>query len=325
MRVDIAGYGAWGLAFGALVARRGADATLLTAPHEDPFLVASSHSHPLAPGVALPANLSAQPREASGPAPGLAVWAVPSKFTEEWLESGFADRLRGIPLLVLSKGLAPGEGFHPLTTWLEERWEAPVATLSGPNFAAEVLAELPAAAVLAGPQEAFAPLISLLEGGPMRIYPSADLLGASLGGVLKNVYAIGGGIVAGASLGDNAAAAFLARALVEMERVWALLGADKATLYGLAGLGDLALSATSPKSRNFALGRDLVKGKALSEAVGSLTGESEGLRTAVRLAALAKAEDLDLPLATVIADVIGGRLDVRGAVARLMGRPIPGS
>ena len=157
----------------------------------------------------------------------------------------------------------------------------------------------------------------------MRIYPSHDLMGASLGGVLKNVYAIGGGIVAGAGLGENASAAFLARALVEMERVWDYLGAAKATLYGLAGLGDLALTATSPQSRNFALGRDLALGKPLSDAVGALTGESEGLRTAVRLAALAKAEDLDLPLATVIADVIGGRLDVDGAVARLMGRPIP--
>ncbi|MCH7493630.1 glycerol-3-phosphate dehydrogenase, partial [bacterium] len=190
-------------------------------------------------------------------------------------------------------------------------------------FAAEVLRGLPAAAILAGPAKPFVPLATLLAGGPMRLYPSHDLMGTSLGGVLKNVYAIGGGLVAGAALGENAAAAFLARALVEMERVWDFLGAAKATLYGLAGLGDLTLTATSPQSRNFILGRALAKGESLSDAVGGLVGESEGLRTAVRLAALAKAEGLDLPLAAVIADVIGGRLDMPGAVARLMGRPIP--
>lgn len=321
MRVDVAGFGAWGLAFGALLARRGAEVCLLTCPHEDPDSV-NSGTHPLFPDADLPGGLRARAREENARPPDLLVWAVPSRFTEDWLASGVLERAGEAPLLVLSKGLAPA-GFSPVALWLGERTAGPAGVLSGPNFAHEVLAGLPAAAALAGPEEAFAPLLGMLNGGPFRTYQVADFVGVAWGGVLKNVYAIGGGMVDGARLGENARAAFLTRALVEMARVFAHAGASRATLYGLAGIGDLTLTATSPRSRNYALGRSLAEGDSVDDAVAGLVGESEGLRTARRLATLARSEGLDLPLALAVQSVLAGDTDVPGAVEALLARPLP--
>ena len=320
MRVEVAGFGAWGLAFGALLARRGAATTLLTAPHEDADAFNRTTRHPLFPQWDLPGGLVARQRASDAPPPDLLVWAVPGTFTADWLEAGVLDARKKTPLVVLSKGLAP-EGFEPVGAWLARRAKAPVVVLSGPNFASEVLRGLPAAAVLGGPTAHFEGILRLLEGSPLRLYPSADLLGVALGGVLKNVYAIGAGMADGADLGENARAALLTRALAEMARVFRCLRANAATLLGLAGVGDLFLTAASPQSRNWQLGNALSKGEGGKAAKAGLRGESEGARTVGGLVSLAKAQDLDLPLAHAIHDVIQEKSDVPTAVRSLLSRP----
>src|SRR5262249_52714269 len=152
--------------------------------------------------------------------------------------------------------------------------------LSGPNFAAEIARGLPAAATIASRDAELAErLCKLLGSTAFRPYASNDPVGVQLGGALKNVIAIACGIVAGRGLGENARAGLIARGLAEMARLGRALGADPQTFAGLAGLGDLTLSATSPTSRNFRLGEALGRGAALDEARAGIAGVIEGVAT----------------------------------------------
>ncbi|MBC8514638.1 NAD(P)H-dependent glycerol-3-phosphate dehydrogenase [bacterium] len=317
MRIEVAGFGAWGLAVGSLFARQGATVTFLTAPHEDADRFNQTHLHPLFPQVELPPTLRARGREKRGNADYL-LWAVPGKFSADWATA--LEHHAARPILVLSKGLAPS-GFESVARWLRRTRSVPVSVLSGPNFAAEVLARLPAASVIAGDLAPFLSLISRIEGGGLRLYPSSDFTGVALGGMLKNVYAIGAGMSDGAALGENARTALLTRALAEMGRLFRSQGGQEETLLGLAGVGDLFLTASSPQSRNWQFGNALAKGINAKGAHKGVVGESEGSRTVEGLIELSNREGIDLPLAQAIHRVIHGEIDVRGAVGVLLARP----
>lgn len=193
----------------------------------------------------------------------------------------------------------------------------PPALLTGPGFAADLGRGRPTAMVLACPDEALgASLQARLAHGALRLYRTDDLTGAELGGALKNVVALACGASDGAGFGESARAALLTRGFAEMRRLAAALGARAETLMGLSGLGDLVLTATSPQSRNFRAGLALGRGEALPG------GTVEGVATAEAALRVAAGVGVTLPVTEAVAALVAGRIDAKGAMRRLMERPM---
>lgn len=193
------------------------------------------------------------------------------------------------------------------------------AILSGPSFAEDVAAGLPTAVTLAcADAEAAAVIAENLATRAFRPYWSDDVVGAALGGAAKNVLAIAAGVVAGRELGASAVAALVARGFAELARLGLALGARPETLSGLSGLGDLVLTTSSPKSRNFSLGLALGRGEPQPKSL------AEGALTAEALVALAARHGVDMPIASAVAEILADRLSVGAAVANLLARPLRG-
>ncbi len=190
-----------------------------------------------------------------------------------------------------------------------------VAQLTGPSFAVDIAAGLPTALTLACADEAAGRALQDRLSTPMlRLYRSTDVLGAELGGALKNVVAIAAGAVVGAGYGDSARAAVMTRGLAEMTRLAVSLGAQEATLRGLSGLGDLILTCGSEKSRNFRYGMALARGETLAADI-----TVEGLHTAREIAAR---RDLDTPIADAVAALADGKADLARLADGLLTRPL---
>ena len=198
----------------------------------------------------------------------------------------------------------------------------PIAVLSGPTFAAEVARGLPTAVTLACADAELWPDAGRLLGIRMfRPYLSDDLVGAEIGGAVKNVLAIACGIVTGRSLGDNARAALITRGLAEMARLGAALGGRPETLMGLSGLGDLMLTCTGPQSRNMSLGMALGQGRALEEVLAERNSIAEGVFSAASVVALAAKLGVEMPICAAVDQVINHGADIDTAIAGLLSRP----
>jgi glycerol-3-phosphate dehydrogenase (NAD(P)+) len=226
----------------------------------------------------------------------------------------------GMPVVACAKGIERGTGKFMTEIIDEEVPSARAAILSGPSFAADVARGLPTAVTLAAHDEALAAsLAEALRSPTFRVYHSADTRGVEIGGAAKNVLAIAAGIVVGRRLGASALAALTARGFGELVRFGRAHGASPETLMGLSGLGDLILTCTSPQSRNYSLGVSLGGGAQVSAAG---TGLAEGAFTAAALMQMARARGIEMPIAEAVDDVLAGRLDVDGAIARLLSRPM---
>jgi glycerol-3-phosphate dehydrogenase (NAD(P)+) len=225
-------------------------------------------------------------------------------------------------LVVVAKGVERGSLKLPLELAAEVRPGLAAAVLSGPNFAHEVAAGLPAAAVVAGLDAGLRAGAATLLGSPgFRLYGSDDPVGVQVGGAAKNVIAIAAGAVIGAGLGENARAALVTRGLAEISRLAVALGGRVETAAGLSGLGDLLLTAAGPGSRNTSLGLELGRGRALASVLAGRIGVTEGVATAPALVARATASGVELPICEAVADLLGGRVTVAEAMARLLARP----
>jgi glycerol-3-phosphate dehydrogenase (NAD(P)+) len=202
------------------------------------------------------------------------------------------------------------------------RPEAAVAALSGPSFAPEVARGQPTAVTIASECPGLARMLAELLAGPaFRPYPSEDLIGVELGGALKNVIAIAAGVTMGKGLGENARAALITRGLAEMTRLALAQGARRETLMGLAGLGDLILTATSLTSRNTSFGHALAQGGKVEELL-SRGRLSEGAYTAEAACRLGRASGIELPIAEAVRAVVAGSLGIDEAIEGLLTRPL---
>jgi glycerol-3-phosphate dehydrogenase (NAD(P)+) len=239
--------------------------------------------------------------------------------TAERLEPNIAASL---PLIICAKGIARPE-YRLLDDVLEEILRGrPVAVLSGPSFAEEVVKGLPTAVTVASRDAALAERIAAAMGSAsFRPYVSTDPVGVQLGGAVKNVIAIACGIVAGRSLGENARAALMTRGLAETARLGRAMGANPETFAGLAGLGDLSLSATSASSRNFRLGFALGRGTSVAEAAAHITGVVEGVATAQAVVALAVRHGVEMPIAAAVAAIVEHGADIAQTMVGLLARP----
>lgn len=303
--ISVIGAGAFGTALAICLAREGRDTTLVA---RDPALLDAKENVARLPGHAFPQNLTIS---AVIPTAQAHLLVVPAQQTRSWLE---VNRLPDAsPLVLCAKGLERGSLKRQSEIAAELLPGHPLAVLTGPGFAGEIAAGLPTALTLAGPSQ----LQELLSTQTLRLYRTDDRIGAELGGALKNVVALACGIADGAGLGESAKAAVLTRGLAEMQRLGVALGAEAETFAGLSGLGDLTLTAGSTQSRNFRAGRALGAG-----AKPDTNTTIEGIATAYAASDLARANDVELPLADTVVSVLDGQQSVASAIKTLLARPL---
>ena len=232
-----------------------------------------------------------------------------------------AELQPALPFLWVCKGLEAGSGLLPHQAVAAVHPTARCGALTGPSFADEVARGLPAAVTIASADAAFAEAMAhALHGPRLRLYANDDIVGAEVGGAVKNVMAIATGICDGLGLGLNARAALMTRGLVEITRFGAALGARPETFMGLAGMGDLILTCTGDLSRNRRVGLALAAGKSLADIQRDLGHVAEGVPTAREVAQRALAMGVDMPITATVCDVLDGKLSASSAVERLMTR-----
>ena len=308
-RIDIIGAGAFGTALAITYAAAGHQVTLLARGDAAAMARAGENTRRL-PGFAFPPGLRVTD-EAADLTADLALLALPTQSLGAFL----AETPLGARTLVsCAKGIDRATGLGP-TALIARRTRARAAQLTGPSFAVDIAAGLPTALTLACADDgAGAALQDRLSTPLLRLYRTTDVIGAELGGALKNVIAIAAGAVIGAGYGDSARAALITRGLAEMTRLATAQGARPETLQGLSGLGDLVLTCTSQKSRNFRYGMALARGESLGPDV-----TVEGLHTAREIAARA---DRDTPIADAVAALADGRADLAALADMLLNRPL---
>lgn len=319
--VGVIGGGAWGTALAQVIAS-GDRAVLLWAHEADVVdAINETHENPLfLPGVALSPLIRAT-RELAD----LADMAANLVVTPAQHMRAVLERLpgRGRPLLLCAKGIEAGslKLLHEVAAQVHPG--SAIAVLSGPTFAHEVAAGLPTAVTLAAETEAQAQALTELIARPnFRPYWSTDLIGAEIGGAVKNVLAIACGVVEGAGLGQNARAALISRGFAEMTRFGLALGARSETLVGLSGLGDLVLTCNSTSSRNFSLGLGLGQGRSAAELLDDRRTVAEGAFTAPVLRAAARARGVDMPVADAVCTLLDGSGTVAQVIDALLARPL---
>ena len=324
-RIAILGAGAWGTALAVAARRAGRDVVLQAHEPEVAEEIAGRRTNSrFLPGVNLdPAiAVAADPRAAPAGADAVLL-AVPAQHLRSVLSAVAGDWPAGVPAVVCAKGIEQCTGARMSEVVASTLPSVPVAVLSGPSFAIEVARGLPTAVTLACADPAVcAALPAAFDGAGLRIYSSSDVVGAELGGAIKNVLAIACGIVAGRKLGDNARAALITRGLAEMVRLALRLGAKAETLMGLSGLGDLVLTCTAEQSRNFSLGASLGKGRALPEILAGRHSIAEGVHTAAEVVRLAGRVGVDMPICAAVDAVLNRGADLHETIAGLLARPL---
>ncbi|HSM19106.1 MAG TPA: NAD(P)H-dependent glycerol-3-phosphate dehydrogenase, partial [Hyphomicrobiales bacterium] len=229
----------------------------------------------------------------------------------------------GKPLVICAKGIEQATGGFLSEVLAEVCPSAVPAALSGPSFAADVARGRPTAVTLACADDGLAEsLAAALNPSTFRPYVSHDVLGAQIGGAVKNVLAIACGICEGRELGASARAALTTRGFAELSRFGAALGAHGDTLAGLSGLGDLILTCNSPQSRNMSLGMALGRGETLDQVLGRRRSVSEGVYTAAAVVARAKELGVDMPLCQAVHGIVSGTISVDAAIDALLARPL---
>jgi glycerol-3-phosphate dehydrogenase (NAD(P)+) len=320
------GAGAWGTSLAIAWARAGAKVALWSALPEEIDQLRLTGRHLRFTDVELPANLT--PVKDAQEAFGAPVWisAMPTQVSvAAWQALRQAAPARPGLVVHCSKGILRTT-HQTLTQALDGVLDVPIGALSGPSFADEVARNLPAAVVLALPaqvdEDQARALQARLATQRLRVYLSRDVVGVELCGALKNVLAIAAGLVDGLKLGHNARAAVITRGLAEMSRLVAALGGQPATVMGLAGMGDLLLTATGPQSRNRTFGELVGKGMAIQAAQEALGGQViEGMFTTQAALDLAKEAGVELPIAVEVDRLLAGAPPLE-AMDRLMTRAL---
>ncbi len=325
-RIGVIGAGSWGTTLANLLADNGHRVTIWA---REPEVVASITERRVndmfLPGVKLHKDLRATDETVEAVRDAeLLVSAAPSHAVRA-VSGDVAVALNGArPVVVsISKGLEVDTHAFMSAILSETLPGCPVVVLSGPSFADEVSQRQPTAVVAASRDPEAAQLAQqAFSNGYFRVYTSSDVLGVELGGSLKNVIAIAAGILEGLGLGNNPRAALITRGLAEMSRLGEALGADPLTFAGLAGMGDLILTATGAQSRNHSLGVELGQGRSLDEILSERRTVAEGVNTARTAVALAEEHGVELPIAQEVASILFDGKSPKQAVQDLMERDL---
>lgn len=324
MRIAVLGNGGFGTAMALTLERAGHDVSLWGHDADYTAQIAASRENPrYLAGVKLPQPIQIGHDAAAALAgAGAVLVAVPTQHVRA-VVAGMADRLGGeAPVVSLAKGLEQTTGKRP-SEILAEVLGSPerVYVLSGPSHAEEIAHGQPTTVVVAGAEgDRLCALQGALQTDRFRVYRNGDLLGVELCGALKNVMALAAGIADGLGYGDNAKAAILSRGIVEMQRYGLACGADPQTFFGLAGVGDLAVTAFSKHGRNRAFGERIGSGETLEQALASSPKVAEGVWTAKVVGAASRARGVEMPIADAVAKVLYDGLPPAAAVRALMER-----
>ena len=320
--VGVIGAGAWGTALAQALA---SDGTQVLIWAREAVLVSEINDHHanslFLPGAKLAASIKATNHIADLGLLSTVLAVAPAQHLARVLHE-LPDRPRD--LVLCAKGIEAGTGRLMADVAAEAAPSASLAVLSGPTFAHEVAAGLPTAVTLAcsGGEPQWQRLAPAISRPTLRPYYSDDLIGAEIGGAVKNVLAIACGVVEGLGLGQNARAALIARGYAEMVRFGLARGGRAETLAGLCGLGDLVLTCSSTASRNFSLGKALGEGMSAAEALDGKNSVAEGAHTAPVLADLARRDHIDMPIALAVAGILSGSVSARDAVGQILARPL---
>ena len=323
MRCAVIGGGAWGTALAELLATNDHAVRLWAREPEVVSAIREHHENTtFLPGARLAPSLVATGDQAEAlEGAELVVYAAPSQHLRAVARAGATALAPGSVLAVASKGIEQTT-LSLMSDVIEEELRGhAVVAISGPSFAAEVVARQPTAIVAASWDESAARLVQgAMSSATFRVYTHDDLIGVELGGSLKNVMAVATGILEGVGLGNNSRAALITRGLAEMTRLGVALGARSSTFAGLAGIGDLVLTCTGALSRNRAVGVEIGKGRTLEEALAGKQTVAEGVATTKSALALAQREGVEMPIATMVYRILFDGHPASRAVPELMAR-----
>lgn len=321
--IGIVGAGAWGTALAATVRRAGRTVTLWAREPELAHSINANRRNTLyLPDVELDEGIRATSDLAEVAAADVVLLVTPAQHLGAVARDLAPVWRPGAPAVICAKGIE--QGSHAMMTEVVERAlpQAAIAVLSGPTFAIEVARGLPTAVTLACADAELGQRLVEAVGTPsFRPYLSDDLAGAEIGGAVKNVLAIACGIVEGRGFGDNARAALITRGMAELTRLAVAKGGRAETLMGLAGLGDLILTASSTQSRNYSLGFAMGQGRALADILAERRAVTEGVWSAGAVVELAASLDIEMPICAGVDAVINKKVPLDDVIRALLSRP----
>jgi len=320
----VIGAGAWGTALAIAIARNGHEVWLWGRDEKHLDEMQATHSNErYLPGLAFPETLRIIPNfeQAITEAKHILI-SVPSIAFSEILQKIKPLIVDGVPVSWATKGLTPETGRFLFDTAAEVLMEShPLAIISGPSFAAEVAKDLPTAVTVASLDETFAQqLASAMHSSTLRVYTTHDVLGAQIGGTVKNVLAIAAGISDGLGYGANARAALITRGMAEILRLATSLGAKTETMFGLSGIGDLILTCTDDQSRNRQLGLAIGRGLTIEQAMAEVGKTVEGVHAAREVLTRAKQAGIEMPIVEQVYKILFDGHDPRDSVQALLCR-----
>lgn len=325
-KIGIIGAGAWGTAMAQTWAQKGLDVTLWARTAERADAINRTHINEAhLPDIVLHENVTATNDLEQAFDRDVVVIVVPTQHIGAVLEQALDHIPDGMPILLASKGIEIATGRLPSHIVSGLLPDHPVGILTGPSFAIEVAKNLPAALTLAmqeTQQDTAYQLCEALSTSHFRLYAGDDMIGAEVGGALKNVIAIACGIAQGKNMGDNARAAIQTRGLAEMVRLGAAMGADPRTFLGLSGVGDLTLTCNAMQSRNFSLGVAIGQGRRARDILAERTSVAEGYYTAEAVHKLAQSLQIDMPIAQAVYETLHKEKAIDYVIKGLLGRPI---
>jgi glycerol-3-phosphate dehydrogenase (NAD(P)+) len=321
--IGVIGAGAWGTALAQTAAKAGRDVTLWSFEQDVADAINTRRENTIyLPEVALSEAVQAVTSISDLDACDAVLAVAPAQHLRRVLETFLPYARDGVPVVLCAKGIEQSS-LSLMTEVLSETVpRALPAVLSGPSFAIDTAQGLPTAVTLACADESVGnALIEALGTNRFRPYLATDLVGAEVGGAVKNVLAIACGICEGKQLGKSAHAALISRGFAEMTRLALALGAQRETLAGLCGLGDLVLTCSSPQSRNMSCGLALGRGVRLEDILASRKAVTEGVASAPAVVALAKRHGVEMPICQAVDDILAGRTSVDDAIEALLSRP----
>ncbi len=322
-RISVVGAGAWGTALSVLAQRAGCAVTLwVRRPEQAAELARDRENTTYLPGIALDPAIRIETDLGRALDADAVLYAQPAQHFRAFCRKA-APLWKGAALVITAKGIECETGALLNEIAAEELAAAPTIILSGPSFAAEAARGLPTAVVLAGERaDLVEALMNALAQGAFRPYGADDPIGVEVAGAIKNVLAIACGIVVGRGLGENARAALITRGTAEVARLALAKGGRAETLMGLAGIGDLILTATSLKSRNTSLGFDLGQGKPLADILASRRSIAEGVTTAAAVSTLAARIGVDMPISVAVNRILKDASSIDDEIRSLLSRPL---
>lgn len=322
-KIAIIGSGAWGTALAQSLANSDKNVMMWALENEVAESINNNHENTMyLKDVALNKDIKATTNLDDINNCDVYLITTPAQHVRKTLES-MKEILTGKPFVICSKGIEIETGQFLSDVAAEITPDAQVGILTGPTFASEVARGLPCAVTLAMQDKNIGEnIVSIIGSRTLRTYLTDDVVGAQIGGAIKNVIAVASGVVQGRGMGESARCALMTRGLAEMSRLAKAMGAKKSTLMGMCGVGDLMLTASSMQSRNFSLGFELGQGKTLEEILGDRIAVTEGVHTAKALRVMSQNNAVDMPISKAVNEFLNEGAKIEDIVEKLLDRPL---